>query len=583
MRRNRFLQLKSPSEWLAVVFLSQFAFVLFCPSLEAQEGLHFHPAPRSDQQPLPPIEEKGPQAPLIPIEPHNPPSPQPGIEPGLRVFVREIDVTGVSVFSEEEISEVTQPYTHRVLTSEDLQSLRRDLTVLYIRKGYINSGATLPDQTIIDGKVTVQIVEGLLSSISIEGHKWLRDSYYSSRLARGAGPPLNVNALEQRLQILQQGDIVQQVRAELRPGLQPGESELNVKVVESPPLAAIVGFNNYQSYAVGAEQGFVSLALKSLLGYGDILSFSFAASEGARPLIDAGYSLPFTPLDTSLILHYMKNDYKVVKASFEPLNIRTKSEVYGVGLRQPLYRSVHHEFSVSLTGEHLQYESSLLGEPFSFSPGEQNGESTITALRASLEWLYRSRIQVLAARSRFSLGIDALDATLNPDPLPDSQFFVWLGQFQWASILGSSGIQSIFKTDIQLASDPLLSLEQIPVGGRYSVRGYRENLFVRDNAVIASVEVRVPLIRNMRWADYLQLAPFFDYGRAWNTTQPTPADKDIYSVGIGIRWGMTWRLRSLRLRPEFEIYWGHALKDINTFGNNLQDDGIHLQFTLSVF
>jgi hemolysin activation/secretion protein len=583
MRRNLFPDFKLPSKWLIAAFLSQFAFVLLCPSLEAQEGLQLHPAGRSDQQPLPPVEEKAPQTPLMPAEPHNLSSPRPTIEPGLRVFVREISVTGSTVFSKEEIAKVTQNYTNRVLTSEDFQALRRELTILYISNGYINSGATLPDQTIVDGVVAVEIVEGRLSSISIDGHKWLKDSYYSSRLARSAGPPLNVNALEQRLQILQQGDIVHQVRAELKPGVQPGESELNVKVVESVPFAAIVGFNNYQSHAVGAEQGFVSLAAKSLLGYGDSLSFSFAASEGARPLIDAWYALPFTPVDTALTLHYGKKDYKVVEAPFEPLDIKTKSEIYGIGLRQPLYRRVHHEFAVSLTGEHLQYESSLLGEPFSFSPGEQNGESTVTALRAGFEWLYRSRIQVIAARSRFSLGIDALDATLNPDPLPDSQFFVWLGQFQWARILGSSGVQSIFKTDIQLAADPLLSLEQIPVGGRYSVRGYRENLFVRDNAVIASVEVRVPLIRNTRWADYLQLAPFFDYGRAWNTTQPTPPEKDIYSVGIGLRWAMTWRLRAFRVRPEFEIYWGHALKDIDTFGNDLQDDGVHLQFTLSVF
>src|SRR5688572_32644258 len=70
--------------------------------------------------------------------------------PGLRVFVRDIRVTGSSVFTAEDLAKVTAPYLNRELTSEDLEALRVALTLLYVNNGYVNSGAILPDQTVTE-------------------------------------------------------------------------------------------------------------------------------------------------------------------------------------------------------------------------------------------------------------------------------------------------------------------------------------------------------------------------------------------------------------------------------------------------
>jgi hemolysin activation/secretion protein len=75
-----------------------------------------------------------------------------------RVYIREIEVTGSTVFSPETIAEKTAPYEDRDLTMADLESLRRDLTLLYVNDGYVNSGAVIPDQTVTDGTLTIAIV-----------------------------------------------------------------------------------------------------------------------------------------------------------------------------------------------------------------------------------------------------------------------------------------------------------------------------------------------------------------------------------------------------------------------------------------
>lgn len=529
---------------------------------------------RSADQPAPP-----PTSVLPPLEPGK----ESELFPKASVFVREIRVTGSTVFTHEELTKITAPYVNRELTPEDLETLRRALTLHYINTGYTNSGAIIPDQTLTDGVITIHIIEGELTTIELEGNKWFRDSYYENRLALGAGPPLNINALQERILILQQDERIQRLQAELGPGVKPGESSLRLQVEERQPFEVRFTFDNYQSPTVGAEQGLVTGVDKNLTGHGDILSLTYGRSDGTNPNIDVWYMLPFTARDTTITLRYAKKDFTAVEKPLEDLDVESEYDDYEITLKHPFYRSLNQEFAVAIIGEHSKADASLLGEPFSFSPGAQNGEQTVSALRTSIEWTYRTQTQAIAARSRFSLGLNVLGATNNSGSVPDSKFFSWLGQFQWARVLDPWGIQSIFRVDSQLSADPLLTLEQIAVGGRYTVRGYRENQLVRDNGLVTSLEFRIPLIRNKKWADYVELAPFGDYGRAWNTEATTPHPKTIASVGIGLRLANTLMKNSFKLRTQFEIYWGHSLKSVDTPGDDLQDDGIHLQLVVSAF
>ena len=540
-------------EWIerGVFFIVALVYIVFiCTFSNAQEGL----GPKKKLQ-------------YLPLE---------------RVFVREITITGNTVFSAEELAEITAPYLSRDLSPEDLEDLRRALTLYYINKGYINSGAIIPGQTVTNGVLTLQVIEGELTHMKVEGVKWFNARYIKDRLSLGAGPPLNIIPLQERLQLLQQDPRIQRLNAELKPGVKPGESELNVQVEEESPYKLWLRFNNYQSPTVGAERGQVTVAHQNMTGHGDILSLTYGRSEGIDTQIDAMYSVPFTAHDTTVNLRYRKNDFAVIEEPFEPLDVESKSEIFTVTLRHPFYRTTSQEFAMALTGEHLHNETFLLGEPFPFSLGAENGDSKVTALRFSQEWTYRTQTQVFAIHSRFSLGIDALDATINEPGIPDSRFFSWLGQFQWARRLRLWDIQMIFRTDLQLANDPLLPLEQIAIGGRFSVRGYRENQMVRDNGLISSLEFRIPLIRNKFWADSVQLALFVDFGRAWNKDISTPELKNISSAGLGLRWEVTLPLR-LQLKPQFEIYWGVPFRDIETSGGDLQDHGIHVQITITAF
>jgi hemolysin activation/secretion protein len=86
------------------------------------------------------------------------------------------------------------------------------------------------------------------------------------------------------------------------------------------------------------------------------------------------------------------------------------------------------------------------------------------------------------------------------------------------------------------------------------------------------------LIRNQRWADYLQVVPFVDVGWGWQAEGMTPSPSNLASVGLGVRWALSTPLQS-----EFELFWGYQLRDVINSGNNLQDHGLHVQLLVNLF
>src|SRR6185437_13013610 len=214
--------------------------------------------------------------PVLPPLPSIPPDDESQKQPGtVQVFVRDMRVMGNTVFSDAEIAEVTAPFKNRMLMMEDLERLRLALTLLYVNKGYLTSGAIIPDQNVIDGVVEVQVLEGKLTRIDIEGNRWFSSSYLRDRLSLGSRTPVLLAPLQEQLQLLQQDRRIERVNAELRPGDQQGESVLNVRVADRNPFHASIDINNYQTPLVGAIRGIGTLTHDNLTGRGDPLSVSY--------------------------------------------------------------------------------------------------------------------------------------------------------------------------------------------------------------------------------------------------------------------------------------------------------------------
>lgn len=539
-------------------------------------GLGLEPGEARQRLPSPLESAKGDDRESLELPPIElPEGSTPRLGAGLGMHVERFVVEGSSVFTAHELEKVLTPWTGRRIESEELLDARDALTRLYVDSGYATSGAIVPDQDVKGGVIHFSVIEGAIASIQVRGNRRFRDLYFRTRLANVARAPVHVGEIEAALRVLQRDEWIERVDALIEPGTQLGVSQLVVDVTERPQWRIGAEGGNDRSPAIGSAGGVLEGRVANLLGLGDVMSARF---QGTKGLLDfeGRIEMPITPWDTRLRVRARITETELQEAPFDQLEIESSARSYGVSVLHPLRRSESNDLWLELTGEWRQTESTILGRAFCFELQTQGcSRPRVAALRAGLQWTFRSAQDVVAARTLFSFGLDALSATTGgPDSAADGEFFAWLGQAQWAHIFADVGLnpQLLFRADVQLADDPLLSMEKIAVGGRRSVRGYRENQLVRDNAAILSGELRVPILRDSLHRPIVEVVPFMDWGRAWNHGARSQAD-NLWSVGTGMRL-------SLRHGVLGEVYWGGRLADVSNPHDFLQDYGVHMRLRI---
>ena len=484
----------------------------------------------------------------------------------VRFLATNIEIIDSTVL-QAEIEQKVSCYEGEEITLSDLFNLRSQITQLYIDNGYITSGAFIPTDQVFTDNPAVQVIEGSIEEIQVNGLSRLRDGYVRDRLRRTSRPPLNQDDLQEALQLLQLDPSIRQVNAELTAGTQPGRSLLILDLKETRAFNFLADANNNRSPSIGSEGLNFSANYRNLLGIGDVLSASYGFTEGLD-LYDVGLSLPLNASDGTLSLRYNNSGSRIVEDDFEDVGIRSETETVSVGIHQPIVRTPSEEFALGLDFDWRTSQSFILDDiPFSFSVGPEDGRSQVSTIRFSQDWTQRGATQVLAARSQFNVGLDILGATDN-NTGTDGQFFSWLGQFQWVK-QASPRLLSLVKVNAQLTPDSLLPLERFSLGGLSTVRGYAQNQLVSDNALNASAELRIPLTRD---ANVLQLTPFVDAGYGWNNRMPNPDTQFLLGTGVGLRWQAT---PELFLRTDY----GLALVDADNTGNSLQDNGLYFSVT----
>ena len=441
---------------------------------------------------------------------------------------------------------------------------------------------------------------------------------------------LNMGDLQERLQIMQQNSLFKQIVARVAPGKKLGEGILKTEVLEEAPLKPKFRFNNYRHPSVGAYRGAIELDYSNILsfpshlgilppngyGLGDSLYLRYGLTEGLKDYAiryGVPFPLPWVKYDTTLSLGFDKSDSEVVTEPFSSLDVESDSETWSASLRHPFYKSypraddpnnpsAYQEFALALRLESRRNTTDLEGEPFSFSAGAIDGETKYGVMRLVQEWVSRGQYNVFAFYNTFSFGMDTLGSTKVDDTINERGFFVWLGQFQWFARfnqwdrykdtlkhswprLWESSL--LFRTNVQMAVRELLSLEKFALGGHASVRGYRESELLRDNGFTASLEWHIPIWHlPIPWLSKpgdgkIHLMPFIDYGRGWNKVEgSTSGPKDIYSMGIGLQYVPHNNIQA-------QLYYGHAFRKLEKSTgqdeHDLQDDGIHFEFQMSLW
>lgn len=495
------------------------------------------------------------------------------------VFVKKIRLDGNTVFTELQLRQrVLARYENRLLSAEMLQQLRRELTRLYVDNGYINSGALIPDQQVRAGVLAIRITEGTLSTIVVPDDASATVLYWRQRLQATLPPVLNTVYLTEQLGLLQAHPAIRLIDARLNPGAALGQARLQLNIEEMPPWQWRVLMANDRSPGIGAERVELAALKRSLSGRADPLELRIGRTRGQTDG-SVQYSRPLGLTDWTLSTRAERSFSTVVEVPFDQLDIDSRLDKASLSVARKLVRRAGLHASIELGVASKWGRTSLLGEPFTFANGSQNGRSRSRTFSVDYDLLSQTARSALAIRTGVSVGRNGLKTQIDPvlgpiAPFYPTSFVVWRGQLRYARRVGSTGGRLVARLDAQFTDDALVQIERLAIGGTDSVRGYRENQVTRDRGVVLSAQYSHPIGRTdlggrLRAGDATITGTVFaDYGFGSNLLDPITGGHWLGSVGLGVRMQTPagWHT---------QISYGYRLNKDHRRGSDLQDRGWH--------
>lgn len=383
----------------------------------------------------------------------------------------------------------------------------------------------------------------------------------------------NQEALLEALRLLQVNPLLKRISAELLPGTGPKNTVIKITAASSNPFELSFGIDNYRSPAVSSFQREVTIGHTNVLGFGDRINVGYSNTDGSNAF-SGQYDFPVNASNGTLSIAYSFIDSDITEEPFNQLDIEGDSAITQLSFRQPLIQKASdtsiEEFGLGIIATRYESENSVFDIPFPLSEGaDRNGRTELTALRFFQDWSRVTSKQAIALRSQFSFGLDVFSPTINPNP-PDGRYFAWNVQSRFIQNL-PHGLQLQARGQFNLSDRPLLGIEQLSIGGVNSVRGYRQNALLRDNGVLGSVELSIPLLNRKKHG--LNLIPFLDFGTGWNWERANPPfgsepnTDTLLSTGLAL----TYRFKNNLFA---RIDWGIPLISLENQRDSFQPDGI---------
>lgn len=478
------------------------------------------------------------QQPLLPrkAEPAKPLEPAPFKAPsGLSVTVKEFRFAGNTLLSAEQLAPAVAPYLNRPLGMTELRKAAAAVAEAYRQAGWIVR-AYLPQQEILDGIVTIQIVEAVFAGAVLDGGAPQRFSKEAAlrmiEAAQNKGEHLNVEAIERALLLL---DDLPGVSAtgSMRAGRAKGETELALKLADEPLFRTEVGIDNTGSHSTGAERIFANLNVNSPFGFGDLVTANAVHTKGSDYLRLEG-SLPVGSDGWRIGVNASYLTYKLVAPEFLALNGNGSSDVVGVLASYPLIRSRLNNLYFNATFDHKTFDNRSLG-----AVTTRYSADTFTG------GLSGNIFDNFGGGGVNSASVAYMDGKLNLAGSPNQALDAATTQADghYNKLRYSASRQQVLTESVslyaalsgQLAGKNLDSSEKFYLGGATGVRAYPASEAGGSEGKMLNMELR------WRLPGGFSLVPFYDWGRVQvnrnNNFVGAPALNDLTLEGGGLALG----------------------------------------------
>jgi len=437
------------------------------------------------------------------------------------IEVREIIINESEILSEAEIRSIVDSIIGKPVTLAQLQAAVDQINRLYDEKQFITARAILPPQTVEDGTVRIQLVEGRVGDITLENNRATKDEYFLKRISLQPGDLVRLDVLERDLLYFNATNDVQ-VRAEIKAGKEFGLTDVTLWAVE-PPRNQVVAFaDNGGREETGLYRLGVSAGNNSLFGSRDTLSLGVTYAEGTLGF-SAAYEVPMVRRGSRLGASYDYTKAEIISGIFEPVDIDGRSTNLGVKFTHPLLIRNQGKLSGG-----LQWQSKATDNYF-FGARLQTTKLQTVTLGMTGQWMGKG--QSLSARQ---------DVVWGRVQFPkEDDFIKYFGTIAWQRLLPINGLLTV-EGQWQLANRELLPFaEQFSLGGMSAARGYPAGTLIGDQGFSLSAEVEYPIGKRVRGKAFLDYGGVFPYK---GNEEPITVEDYLASGGLGVVAKLTERI-----------------------------------------
>lgn len=465
-----------------------------------------------------------------------------GLDEGPRIVVKAFRLVGAvdrparAVSAAEvaallEKARVEQPATG--FSINELQEVAGKVAAYYREHGYILAQAFVPEQEVAGGEVTVQVLEGTLADIQVEGNQGYRAQVLQWPFDALLGEPIDKDSIESALLTLTNYPGVTAFGV-LGAGREVGTSRLTLRVQSEDRLKMEAAVDNHGSQFAGEYRGQFVFTFNDPLRRADRLQlvglYALDSSDNSTHGIYGGldYETPlFSPHDSLRVLH-LTNTYTIgaSAASLAAVDTEGETQVDEIGYR--------HDFPRTRLG------SASLGLAFNVKSAEFSAppsaiyDDKLTTARLDAQW---ERVDTrFRGVNHFALSYthgfkDLLGSLDDYDPtvVGGASRLGASGEFDKISLQVqrlqrlTQNTSVLLRVDGQYSDDPLVSLEQFSLGGPNSVRAYSVSEVLAERGGVVSLELilgapgiaKRTAFGGYTWGQLLQLSLFADYAKGW--------------------------------------------------------------------
>ena len=465
---------------------------------------------------------------------------------GGRVDVKGFRIAGLPTAQAEPLLPPLQKYVGAGKTLADLEDAAKDVEVVLQRQGLFLAQVYVPEQTLADGVVTLQVLEGRIGAVKVEVEPGVRVA--PERLDRivailRGNPVAHRDLVERALFIL--GDLRGiAVSTALTPGDKVGHADLLVKVAKGADFATTLDIDNGGSLYTGKVRVNAGFDWFNPTGRGDVASLraQVTTNLGAK-FLRASWLTPINAAGTKFGVAASFLKYELGSAIFSSLDADGTAEAYSLQLLHPLVRSRNNNVFLQASTDYRRFKDRVQAVPLVMR------KDIVPYATLGVVGDFRDTFAG-GGITNYSLGVvgGRLRIKTEDEVVVDRANYRSAGSYAKLQV-GASRLQVLPNKHYlylsalgQLASKNLDSSEKFSLGGPYGVRAYPSPESPTDSGLITTWEYRAPLPITRIAGDWI-FTVFGDYAVGRLHQDPLATDvgntRKLVAHGLGLTYGGT--------------------------------------------